>query len=39
MSMISKTGTMTYTEICGLDIYEFFLLVTNLEKQNKDSDG
>jgi hypothetical protein len=35
---VSKTGTLSYNEIKKLDIYEFFLLLTNLEKQNK-SDG
>jgi len=35
MTKISKTGTMDYNELKKLDVYEFFLLLTNIEKQNK----
>jgi len=40
MTMIAKTNALSYSEISGLDVYEFFLIVTNLELQNKDkNDG
>jgi hypothetical protein len=37
MTMVAKTGSLSYNEINGLDIYEFFLIVTNLERQNKEA--
>ena len=37
MTMVAKTGSLSYAEINAMDIYEFFLIVTNLEKQNKDN--
>lgn len=39
MSRIGKTGTLSYKELNGLDVYEFFLLLTNLEKQNKEQEN
>jgi hypothetical protein len=36
MTKISKSGAVEYADIKGLDIYEFFLLVYNLEKQQKE---
>lgn len=39
MTMVAKTGSLSYAEISGLDIYEFFLVVTNLEQQNKEKNG
>ena len=35
MTMVAKTGSLSYAEISALDIYEFFLVITNLEQQNK----
>jgi len=35
MTKISKTGTMSYKDLKTLDIYEFFLVLTNIEQQNK----
>jgi len=37
MTMVAKTNALSYAEISGLDIYEFFLIVTNLERQNKEA--
>jgi hypothetical protein len=39
MTIVAKTGSLSYAEISELDIYEFFLVVTNLEQQNKDKNG
>jgi hypothetical protein len=36
MTMVAKTNALSYSEISGLDVYEFFLIVTNLERQNKE---
>ena len=37
MTMVAKTNALSYGEISSLDIYEFFLILTNLERQNKES--
>lgn len=35
--MIAKTGSISYAEIGKMDIFEFFLIVTNLERQNTEN--
>lgn len=37
MTLVAKTNALSYNEISGLDVYEFFLILTNLELQNKES--
>lgn len=39
MTMVAKTGSISYAEISSMDIYEFFLIVTNLERQNKEQNA
>lgn len=39
MTMVAKTNALSYNELNGLDIYEFFLILTNLERQNKEKNG
>jgi len=32
---LAKTGAMSFEELKKLDVYEFFLVLLNTEKQNK----
>ena len=34
--MVAEKGALTYTEIKQLDVYEFFMILTNYEQQNGD---
>jgi len=35
MVKMSKSGSLSYNELRSLDVYEFFLVLTNIERQNE----